>query len=107
MYGCDKVTNVGMRSLYLRCTKLVTLDMSLCTQLDDVTLTVVAAGAWKIQYIHFKNCVGITDNGVSKLVQGLGAHLKVLDLAGCTQVGDFGDRGLKEIGANCGRLVEL
>lgn len=59
------------------------------------------------RFTSFFNVTGITDNGVSKLAQGLCTYLKVLDLVGCQQIGDFGDRGLKEIGSNCCNLREL
>ena len=41
------------------------------------------------------------------MVQGLGATLRILDMENCKGVGEYGDRGLKDIGANCQQLKEL
>ena len=50
--------------------------------------------------------MGITDTGVGKLARS-GASLQTLDLNGCINVGEFGDKAVKEIGAHCGDLRYL
>ena len=106
-YGCDKITTVGIRSISLRCSDLLELDLSQCVFLDDVTLTVLAGGTWKLQKLSLQNCPKISDNGLVRIAQGLGHSLLHLNLNGCPSIGEFGDRGLKEIGANCHILQEL
>ena len=106
-YGCDKITTVGIRSLSLRCSNLIELDLSHCVFLDDITLTVLAGGTWKIEKLSLQNCPKISDNGLCRIAQGLGHSLLHLNLNGCPNIGEFGDRGLKEIGGNCHILKEL
>jgi F-box/leucine-rich repeat protein 2/20 len=107
LYGCEKLTNVGIRDMSLACSKMTYLDLSSCYNVDDVSLTIIAGGAWKLQYLYLRDCDRISDNGVSRIAQGLGKHLKILDLKGCSNVGEFGDRALRAVGANCVELEEL
>lgn len=106
-YGCDKITTVGIRSLSLRCSDLVELDLSHCVYLDDISLTVLAGGTWKLRKLSLQHCPKISDNGIARIAQGMGNYLQVLNLNGCPNVGEFGDRGLKELGNACKALVEL
>ena len=64
------MTNVGIRSMSLRNSQLVTLDLCDCLLIDDICLTIVAGGAWKLQYLYLRNCVRISDNGVVRIAQG-------------------------------------
>jgi hypothetical protein len=68
--GCEKVTNVGIRSMSLRNSHLVTLDLCDCLLIDDICLTIVAGGAWKLQYLYLRNCARISDNGIVRIAQG-------------------------------------
>ena len=52
--GCNQITNVGLRSLSLRLMDLVSLDMSYCLTLDDIALTVIASGCWKLEHINLR-----------------------------------------------------
>ena len=106
LQGCDTITNIGLRSLSLALLDIDTLNFNHCHLLDDIGLTVVATGKWKLRHLYLRDCVGIMDNGVSKLAR---AHptLQTLDLNGCTNVGEFGDKAIKEIGAFCGDLRYL
>ena len=66
-----KISNVGIRSLSLGCSSLLVLELSDCPLVDDVTLTVIAAGSWQnLSEIYVRNCTKITDNGLAKLAQG-------------------------------------
>lgn len=105
--GCSQVTTVGIRSLSLRCSDLIELDLSYCYLLDDVSMTVLAGGSWKLQKLSLRGCAKISDNGLSRISQGLGGTLLSLNLDGCPSIGEFGDRGLKEIGTHCRVLKEL
>lgn len=107
LFGCDGITNVGIRSLSLRCSDITVLDLSFCHLLDDISLTIIAGGSWKIKHLYLRHCTRISDNGLSRIAQGLGGSLEILDLRGCNNVGEFGDRGLKEIGAHCEKLKDL
>jgi hypothetical protein len=51
---CNLVTNIGLRSLSLRLMYLTELDMSYCLTLDDMALTVIASGCWKLQRINLR-----------------------------------------------------
>eukprot|EP01035_Chromulina_nebulosa_P021049 gene21049-27276_t len=105
--ACDKITNVGIRSLSLRCSALLVLDLSNCPLVDDLTLTAIASGSWQhLRDLFLRNCVKVSDNGVAKLAQGQ-VNLRVLDLTGCSSVGEYGDRGLREIGGNLTHLRSL
>jgi hypothetical protein len=104
LQGCISLTNVGVRSLAVRCSKLLSLDLSRIPNVDDISLTVIAGGAWKLTHVYFRQCDKITDNGLCRIAQGQGSSLRVLDLSGCTNVGEFGDRALREVGANCTAL---
>lgn len=106
-YGCNGITTVGLRSLSLGCSNIFELDLSFCPLVDDVTLTVIAGGSWKIEKLSVEGCEKISDNGICKLAQGLGKSLTYLNLNRCPCIGEFGDRGLKELGPNCPNLVEL
>ena len=48
----------------------------------------------------------MTDGGLSKIARAA-TKLKVLDLRGCTSVGEYGDKGMKDVGAFCNQLQEL
>jgi hypothetical protein len=105
--GLQQITTVGIRSLSLRCTDLRELDLSCCMLIDDISLTVLAGGTWKLHKLSLRGCSKITDNGVGRISQGLGPTLLSLNLDGCPNIGEFGDRGLKEIGNHCHLLKEL
>lgn len=105
--GCSLITTVGIRSLSLRCAELVELDLSNCRLLDDMALTVLAGGSWRIQRLSLLNCEKISDNGLVKIAQGLSGSLTHLNINGCPCIGEFGDRGVKELGNHCRRLREL
>mmetsp|Transcript_24822 Transcript_24822/g.41360 ORF Transcript_24822/g.41360 Transcript_24822/m.41360 type:complete len:948 (+) Transcript_24822:195-3038(+) len=107
LHGCDLITNVGVRSLALRCSRIKHLDMSRCYNIDDISLTILAGGSWQLEELFLQDCDRVTDNGIVRLAQGQGQHLQILDLTGCTNVGEFGDRALREVGANCVQLREL
>lgn len=106
-YGCDKITSVGIRSISLRCSEIVDLDLSYCSLLDDTSLTIIAGGTWQLQKLSLQGCVKISDNGLAKIAVGLGPYLLSLNLNSCPNIGEFGDRGLKEIGSHCHLLLEL
>lgn len=107
LYGCEKITNVGIRHLALKCSRMKYMDLSSCYLVDDVSLTIIAGGCWKVEQLYLRDCDRITDNGVCRLAQGLGKYLQILDLKGCSNVGEFGDRALREVGANCIELRQL
>jgi hypothetical protein len=106
LQGCDTITNIGLRSLSLALLEVDTLNFNHCHLLDDIGLTVIATGKWKLLHLYLRDCVGVTDNGVSKLARAC-PNLKTLDLNGCNNVGEFGDKAIKEIGAFCGDLRYL
>ena len=107
LYGCEKLTNVGIRSLALKLSNLTYLDLSMCYLVDDVSLTIIAGGSWKIKELYLHNCDRVTDNGICRLAQGLGKSLEILDLKGCSNVGEYGDRALREMGLNCHNIKTL
>ncbi|RYH04849.1 hypothetical protein EON65_46330 [archaeon] len=104
---CSLISHVGLRALALKCVNIIELDLSYCHLIDDNTLTVVAGGAWKIQKLNLQYCVLITDTGVARIAQGMTSHLIYLNVNGCPNIGEFGDRALRELGANCHNLEEL
>jgi hypothetical protein len=105
--GCDKITTVGLRSLSLRCSDMVELDLSNCTLVDDLALTVIAGGSWRLSKLSLARCIKVSDNGIVKIAQGLSNCLVHLNLNGCPNIGEFGDRGIKELGAHCHILKAL
>lgn len=107
LYGCSKISHTGIRSISLKCNHIIELDLSHCGLVDDMTLTVLAGGAWKIRRLSLQYCAQITDTGVARIAQGMTSHLTHLNLNGCPNIGEFGDRALKELGANCPNLSEL
>lgn len=107
LHKCHKITSVGIRSLALRCIDLKSIDVSFCDLLDDTALTVIAGGTWHIEELNFSYCTKVSDNGLARVAQGLGPYLTKLDFTGCPQIGEFGDRGLKEISYYCHSLTEL
>lgn len=104
--GCHQISNIGLRSIALKNAFIITLNFNYCHLLDDIALTVIAGGCWRIENLYLRGCLGITDNGVSRLVTSMDV-LKILDLNGCINVGEYGDHGIKEIGAHCGLLKIL
>eukprot|EP01039_Chlorochromonas_danica_P000703 gene703-762_t len=107
LYGCGKISHVGIRSISLKCNHLVELDLSHCALIDDMALTVLAGGSWKIHRLSLQYCHPITDTGVARIAIGMNSHLQYLNLTGCPNIGEFGDRALKELGLNCPNLEEL
>jgi hypothetical protein len=105
--GCEKISTVGVRNISLTCKFLTILDLSSCYLVDDLTLTTIAGGAWPIQELYLSDCDRVTDNGVCRIADGLGQTLRILDLKNCTNVGEFGDRAMRAIGAKCGKLTDL
>lgn len=105
--GCDQLTHVGLRSLSLACSHLVTLDFTGCKLLDDVAMTTIATGAWQIKVLILEGCTRITDSGLAEVTKPMGKSLRVLNLNYCTKVGDFGSRGLLAVGAQCPHLRVL
>jgi len=103
---CDLISNIGLRSLSLSLHNIKILDFSHCHLLDDIGITVIATGKWQLKELYLRDCPGITDTGISRLANSC-AQLTVLDLNGCINVGEFGDRAIKEIGAFCGGLKTL
>lgn len=57
--GCDMITHVGLRSISLTCTTIRKLNFNDCHLLDDMVLTVIAAGGWKLQELYLRNCIGM------------------------------------------------
>lgn len=51
------MTNIGLRSLSLRLLDLTSLDMSYCTNLDDVALTVIASGCWQLLNVTLRGMI--------------------------------------------------
>lgn len=107
LQNCSKITTVGLRAISFKCKNIIELDLNNCSNIDDASLTVAAGGSWRIKKLSLNNCQSITDNGVSRIAQGLGSCLEYLSLDGCPCIGEFGDRGLKEIGLYCKNLREL
>jgi hypothetical protein len=105
--GCVQITSVGIRSLSLRLNELTELDLSYCMLMDDICLTVLAGGTWRLQKLSLRGCMKISDNGITRISQGCGSTLLSLNLDGCPSIGEFGDRGLREIGGSCHVLKEL
>lgn len=105
--GCDQLTHVGLRSLSLACTHVVSLDFTGCKLLDDVAMTTIATGAWQIKVLILEGCTRITDSGVAEVTKPMGKSLQVLNLNYCTKVGDFGSRGLLAVGGQCPHLRVL
>ena len=46
MSGCHALTNIGLRSLAIRCDKMEQLDFTSCTRLTDLGLRVLGGGCW-------------------------------------------------------------
>ena len=62
---------MGIRSLSLRCSALLVLDLSDCPLVDDLVLTVIASGSWQhLEELYLRNCIKVSDNGIAKLAQG-------------------------------------
>lgn len=80
--GCHAITNIGLRSLSLKCYNIDTFYFNNCVHLDDLSLTVIASGGWKLKRLYLQNCRGITDTGISRIAR-VGTHIEVLDLNGC------------------------
>ncbi len=107
LHGCIKISHVGIRSISLKCSHVVDLDLSHCEFVDDMTLTVIAGGAWHIERLNLQYCTQITDTGIAHIALGMAKYLLYLNLNGCPNIGEFGDRGLRELGGNCHNLTEL
>ena len=104
--GCHQLTNIGLRSLSLKCANLETLDFTGCHRLDDQSLLTLASGCYNLKHMILTDCTTISDNGVATLAQAC-PELIALDLRGCTNVGEFGDKALKAIGEYCSSLNQL
>ena len=104
--GCHQITNVGLRSLSLKCADVESLDFSGCHRLNDLGLTTLSSGCWKLKKMILTNCTTISDAGLSRLAAAC-RELEELDLSGCTNVGEFGDKALKELGASCPKIEIL
>jgi len=81
--NCHRITNVGLRSLSLKCYNIEIFNFNDCIHLDDLSLTVIASGGWRLKELYLRNCGGITDSGIGRIAR-MGAHLEVIDLFGCS-----------------------
>ncbi|CAK4185205.1 unnamed protein product [Aphanomyces euteiches] len=102
---CEKVTDLGLRVLAHQC-RLVTVDLSDCTQIGDLALATLAAGCWMIEKLILARCKQVTDAGISKIAQCC-KGLTYLDVSDCAHVGEFGDKALIELGRWCSNLQYL
>jgi F-box/leucine-rich repeat protein 2/20 len=104
--GCHQITNVGLRSLSLKCADVEHLDFTGCHRLNDLGLTTLSSGCWRLKKMILTNCTTISDAGLSRLAAAC-RELVELDLSGCTNVGEFGDKALKELGGSCNQIEVL
>ena len=104
--GCHQITNIGLRSLSLKCSDLEALDFTGCHRLNDLGLTTLSSGCWNLKELTLTDCTTITDAGLSRLASAC-KELTQLNLSGCTNVGEFGDKALKEIGQSCHEITNL
>ena len=84
-------------------------------------LSTLAGGSFHIEYLYLRNCSSITgecsnnneiyinisniyvDTGIGNIAKAF-PKLKVLDMNGCSRVGEFGGHALTSIGASCSQL---
>ncbi|OQR95840.1 hypothetical protein THRCLA_07525 [Thraustotheca clavata] len=105
MRRCERITDLGLRVLSHNC-RLITVDLSECTQIGDLALATLAAGCWMIETFLLARCPNVTDAGIAKIAQCC-KGLTYIDVSECQHVGEFGDKALSELGRQCKNLKHL
>jgi len=88
--GCHGLTDVAISpALETHLPALISLDISLCRQLTDSTLSRVVSVAPNLETLDVGGCSDITDNGILLIACGL-KRLRSLCLRSCRLVSDVG-----------------
>jgi len=88
--GCHGLTDAAISpTLDAQLPALISLDISLCRQLTDSTLSRVVSVAPNLETLDVGGCSDITDNGILLIACGL-KRLRSLCLRGCRLVSDVG-----------------
>lgn len=88
--GCHGLTDAAISpALNTQLQALISLDISLCRQLTDSTLSRVVSVASNLETLDVGGCSDITDNGILLIACGL-KRLRSLCLRGCRLVSDVG-----------------
>jgi len=82
------ITDIGMKSIILLSPHLVSVNLSGCLKITNVTLSLLAQYCHQLTDVIAPNCPSISDHGVCLISQELKASLRVLDLNGCTSISD-------------------
>lgn len=106
LIGCNKITENGIRSLSLTCSKITRLDFTDCNFITDEVLTCIAGGGWKLKTLILKRCKNISDTGISRIAK-VCINLELLNLEDCSNVGELSKSSLRDIGNNCKLLRYL
>eukprot|EP00937_MAST-01D_sp_MAST-1D-sp2_P003763 g3763.t1 len=118
-YGCEGITDSGVKKLATGCPRLEILELGKCTAITDNALGSIARLPClaQLKLLHVSDCNHITGNGVQRIAEGcqkMGHTCKLcyVRLSGCTQVTDESVAalaqscpGLKQIRLNRCKLV--
>ena len=97
--GCHGLTDAAVSpALESQLPSLISLDLSLCRQLTDSTLSRVVSVAPNLEALDVGGCSDITDNGILLIACGL-KRLRSLCLRGCRLVSDVGIAHLSGAGS--------
>ena len=101
---CRHITNASVRALSNKCTQLVSLNLSFCTNtINDNSVIALSNGYPHLVSLNLSGCRSITFNSVFALANGC-PLLTTLDLANCNQITD---NSLIELSRRCPLLTSL
>ncbi|XP_044263506.1 F-box/LRR-repeat protein 14 [Tribolium madens] len=88
--GCYNVGDVGISHAFVADAPTLTeLDLSLCKQVTDTSLTRIAQHLKNLEVLELGGCSNVTNSGLMLIAWGL-KKLKRLNLRSCWHVGDQG-----------------
>ncbi len=73
-------------TIALGCTRLQYLNLTWCTQVDDVALLTVADNCTQLQLLSLYGIRGVTDISIEALAKSCSKTLSTLDVYGCCNV---------------------
>lgn len=88
--GCYNISDPGLiNAITIDYLTLIELNLSLCKQITDATITKIAQHLKNLESLELGGCCNISDNGLLAIGRGL-KRLKKLDLRSCWGISDIG-----------------
>lgn len=103
LYGCKKITDMGVISLAENCSNLSKVDVKGCNQVSDAAVKSLGENCKNLIEINLSGCEKVTDEGIEILAENC-KNLTLVDLSDCEEVAY---KGLVKLGKNCKNLSKI